>query len=87
MRRFKEGAKIVVDILDPHSSSFSDALPKAKGLAKFAEKHGEQFGRIELIHKVNGRIRRLNLKEKEIREQIYKAIERPHLDSIFDLID
>jgi hypothetical protein len=76
--------KIVVDILDPHSSSYSDAIPKAKGLAKFAETHGEQFGRIELIHKVNGQLKRIDLKDEATRKKILKATEKPHLDKLFD---
>ena len=36
----KAKGKIVADILDPHSSSYSDAIPKAEGLAKSAEMHG-----------------------------------------------
>jgi type III restriction enzyme len=80
----KVKGKILADILDPHSSSFSDAIPKAKGLAKFAEKHGEQFGRIELIHKVNGQLKRLDLKDETTRNKIRKATEKPHLDNLFD---
>jgi type III restriction enzyme len=80
----KVKGKIIVDILDPHSSSYADAIPKAKGLAIFAEKHGAQFGRIELIHKVNGQIKRIDLKDKTVREKILKATERPHLDRLFE---
>ena len=76
--------KTVVDILDPHSSSYSDAIPKAKGLARYAALHGEQFGRIELIHKMNGQLRRLDLKDEAIRNRIMKATERPHLDVLFE---
>ncbi len=81
----KVKGKILADILDPHSSGFSDALPKAKGLAKYAEKHGEQFGQIELIHKVNGRLKRLELKDDAVRKHIYKATERAHLDKLFEV--
>lgn len=80
----KVKGKVVVDILDPHSSSFSDALPKAKGLAKFAEKHGGQFGRIELIHKVNGRLKRLDLQDEAVRTKVSKAVESSHLDGLFE---
>jgi type III restriction enzyme len=80
----KVKGKIVVDILDPHSSSYSDAIPKAKGLAKYAEQHGAQFGRIELIHKVNGSLKRLELKDETTRSKILKATERPHLDRLFE---
>jgi hypothetical protein len=37
------------DVLEPHDPSRQDNDPKAVGLAKFAEKHGEKFGRIQLI--------------------------------------
>ena len=80
----KVKGKVVADILDPHSSSYSDAIPKAKGLAKYAEIHGEQFGRIELIHKVNGHLKRIDLKDKTIREKVLKVTDRPDLDKLFD---
>jgi type III restriction enzyme len=80
----KVKGKVIADILDPHSSSYSDAIPKAKGLAAFAEKHGSEFGRIELIHKVNGRLKRLDLKDETARSKLMKAAERPHLDRLFD---
>jgi type III restriction enzyme len=40
---------IVVDILEPHASHQSDLAPKLGGLCKFADRHGDRFGRIELI--------------------------------------
>jgi type III restriction enzyme len=81
----KVKGQTVADILDPHSSSYADAIPKAKGLAKYAEQHGAQFGRIELIHKVNSQLRRLDLKDEAIRSKIMKATERPHLDRLFGM--
>ena len=44
----------VFDVLEPHDPSRKDNYPKAVGLAKFAEKHGERFGRIQLIRKAKG---------------------------------
>ncbi len=75
----------IVDILDPHTSSFTDAIPKAKGLAAFAEKHGAQFGRIELIHKVKSQLKRIDLQDEAMRKRILKATERPHLDKLFEV--
>jgi hypothetical protein len=43
------GSRFVVDIIDPHSLSLADAPAKAAGLAKFAARHSDQFGRIELV--------------------------------------
>ncbi|MDT2256356.1 DEAD/DEAH box helicase family protein [Paenibacillus larvae] len=39
----------VFDILEPHDPSRKDNYPKVVGLAKFAEKHWDIFGRIQLI--------------------------------------
>lgn len=46
--------ELFVDIIDPHAISLADAPAKAAGLAKFAAKHADKFGRIELIM-VDGR--------------------------------
>jgi len=43
------GDRLVMDILDPHDPGRDESVEKAKGLAVYAEKHGQQFGRIELI--------------------------------------
>lgn len=47
----KVGSELAIDILEPHDPSLSDNFEKAVGLAKFAEKHGALFGRIQLIRK------------------------------------
>lgn len=47
----KSGKGFVVDILEPHNDSYVDALPKAIGLAKFAEEHHEDFGRLIFARK------------------------------------
>ena len=44
----------VFDILEPHDPSRKDNYPKAVGLAKFAEKHWDKFGRIQLIRLKKG---------------------------------
>lgn len=43
-------AGVVVDVLEPHDWTREDGPRKAAGLALFAKKHWEQFGRIEIIH-------------------------------------
>lgn len=45
------GGAFAVDILEPHDSSLGDNFEKAVGLARFAERHGALFGRIQLIRK------------------------------------
>lgn len=68
-----EGDRLVVDILDPHDSDRPDAVEKAKGLSTYArEHHGDAFGHIDLIAKVDGVYHRIHLE----REQVRKAVDR-----------
>jgi hypothetical protein len=49
----REGKALVVDVLEPHRSNEDDTFAKAKGLAEYAETHGNNFGRIMML-KVEG---------------------------------
>ncbi len=40
-----------IDILEPHDPRLVDNIEKAVGLARFAERRGHLFGRIQLIRK------------------------------------
>lgn len=65
-----------VSIVDPHGHHLADALPKLRGLAKFAATHGESFHRIESVAQVNdGRLRVLDLTDPKVREAITRAEE------------
>lgn len=66
----KANGSILCDILEPHSQREADSAAKARGLAVFAEKHGHQFGRIELIDEVDGVIKRLRLKGTETNKRV-----------------
>jgi type III restriction enzyme len=81
----KMNAGYLVDILEPHSSSLTDSYAKARGLAKYAERHHCSFGKIELIRLDNGRIRRLDLLDNEIRKKILTIEGNAALDLIFDI--
>jgi len=59
-----------VDILDPHDPTRADAVPKAKGLAKYAERHGARFGRIQVIAKIGDQLRRLELTDPRVRKAL-----------------
>jgi type III restriction enzyme len=79
-----EKKKIIVDLLEPHDSGLPDAVDKAKGLAEYAKRHGDQFGRIELIVvNDNGEIKRLNVNLESIRDQVLQVTSKPHLDHLF----
>lgn len=61
---------VVCDILDPHSHALADAWPKAVGLANFATRHGDEFGRIRLIAKIRGTLKELDLKDEDTLEAV-----------------
>jgi hypothetical protein len=53
----QSNGSIAADIVDPHGTQFSDALPKLKGLARYAEVHSSVYRRIESIAKVGDTLR------------------------------
>lgn len=59
-----------VSLVDPHGSYLADALPKLKGLARFARAFGNEFVRIESIAEVDGDLRVLDLQRSDVREAI-----------------
>lgn len=79
----------IFDILEPHDPSRKDNCPKAIGLAKFAEKHWDAFGRIELIRKQRGpdgreHFYRLDMAKASIRNKVRGITNNAELDRIFD---
>lgn len=75
----------LVDILEPHTSSLSDAWAKALGLARFAEKHGGDFGRI-LLQQVDGSdVRELNFQDINTREQALQLTGSDGLAALYNM--
>jgi hypothetical protein len=64
---------VVADIVDPHGTQFSDALPKLKGLARYAETHPEAYRRIEAVAEVGGTSRVLDLTDAAVRHAVREA--------------
>jgi type III restriction enzyme len=64
---------IVADIVDPHGHHMSDAMPKLRGLADFAEAFGSEYGRIEAVAKVGETLRVLDLTKQSVRQSIRDA--------------
>lgn len=64
------GGKVVASIIDPHGHHLEDALMKLKALARFAERYGNEFHRIEAIAEVDGRMRLLDMKLEAVREAV-----------------
>ena len=64
------GENLVVDIVDPHDHSRDDAPGKARGLAAYAREHGHLFGHIDLMAKIDGRMRVLHLETEKVRTAV-----------------
>jgi len=84
----EKGKGFVVDILEPHNPALDDNFEKAVGLARFAEKHGHLFGRIQLIRKqtspAGGEIyNRLEINKAAVIRQLLLITSNPQLDDIF----
>jgi type III restriction enzyme len=79
----REGPKLKVDILDPHDDARADAAEKAVGLANFARRHGDAFGRVEMIRVVKGQIQRLRLHQEPIRDKVLNVTDVKHLAELY----
>ena len=75
---------LVADILDPHRIDLVDAPPKAAALAKFADKHASDFGRIELIIKDGSQLHRLDLEDEKVRSRVREVKTAEHLRALYD---
>jgi hypothetical protein len=63
-----------VSIVDPHGFHLGDALSKLRGLADYAEQHGDEFHRIESVAEITGGTPRvLDLKVAAVREAVRDA--------------
>ena len=76
------------DILEPHDPSLADNFEKALGLARFAERHGHLFHRIQLIRKQASkaggeRFYRLDLNSEAVRKQVLPVTANAQLDVVF----
>ena len=83
----KDGDSYLVDILEPHSSSLADSYAKARGLAKYAQKHHCDFGRIEIIRVDGGKIRRIDLNDDATRNKVLTVDTNAGLDLVFDVVN
>jgi type III restriction enzyme len=78
-----EGGSLVVDIVDPHSIDLADAPAKAAGLAKFAAKHANKFGRIELIMLDGSKAKVFDLTNETVRNKVKSVKLRDQLRALF----
>lgn len=74
---------LIIDILEPHNPALADSWAKAVGLAKFASKHGDRVGRIELIRVEGNHIKRLDVNDNHNRQKVLAINGNQHLDQLF----
>jgi type III restriction enzyme len=82
------GKDFTIDILEPHDPSLADNFEKAVGLARFAERHGHLFGRIQLIRKKSSpaggeHFARLDINKAATIKQLLLITSNPQLDDLF----
>lgn len=65
--------EVVADLVDPHGHHLSDALPKLRGLAEYAEKYQGEFRRIESVAETDGAMRVLDLTKHHVRQAVRDA--------------
>lgn len=65
--------ELQASIVDPHGDHLADAMPKLRGLARFAEKYGDRFLRIDAVSKVGDELRVLDLKVGSVRAAVEAA--------------
>jgi superfamily II DNA or RNA helicase len=83
LHRNGEGS-VVPSIIDPHGHHLGDAGEKLRGLAAFAERHGESFARIiGVIRDTNNNYRLLDLKDSTIRALLEGVNSKDAIEALF----
>ena len=76
------GGDVRPSIVDPHGQHLEDSLVKLQGLAKYAERYGDAFHRIEASLKDGTKWRVLDLKRADVRTAIAN-----HTGSVLELYE
>jgi type III restriction enzyme len=69
----RTGDGIRPSIVDPHGFHLADATAKLKGLAEYAELHGDAFDRIDAVVEIDKKLLALDLRSKVNREAVMKV--------------
>ena len=72
LARLPDGS-MAADLVDPHGAHLSDALPKIRGLAEYAEAHASAFRRIETVSMIDDDLRVLDLTDRLVRSAVATA--------------
>jgi type III restriction enzyme len=69
----RQDGGIVADIVDPHGMQFGDALPRLKGLARYAQENPGVYRRIEVVAQLGNKFRAIDLTEASARAAVLAA--------------
>lgn len=64
---------VYADLIDPHGTHLSDALPKLRGLVIYARKFANHYRRIESVAGIGQQLRTLDLKDPVVQDAILDA--------------
>lgn len=64
---------IYADIIDPHGTHLSDALPKLRGFVVYARKFADRYRRVEVVAEVDSQLRTIDLKNLDVQHAILTA--------------
>jgi type III restriction enzyme len=78
------GGAYVTDLLEPHDDSRLDTWAKTKGLAKFAEEHHLEFGRLMVGRKKGGAIQIVDVSAARTRARALEMGAPADLEALFD---
>ena len=79
----REGGEFVADLIDPHNSKLDDTWAKAKGLAAYADKHGQSFGRLEIVIVENNVLKRMDVNDPAVRKKARRFQSNNDIDPLF----
>jgi type III restriction enzyme len=80
----KNGNSFIVDILEPHDDTRVDTLPKAIGLAKFADAHGGKFGHLVIARKKGETWELADMNDKPTRVKTEGMQPQSNIDNLFE---
>jgi type III restriction enzyme len=78
---------IIADLVDPHLLAAEDMPARAVRLAQYAQTHGDQFGRIQMVIYESAKDdvgRRIDLTNESVRKKVAQITTTQQLRSLFD---
>lgn len=69
----EQDGQVVVDLVDPHGLHLADALPKLKGLARYAREHVGRYRRMASVAEAGGKLRALDLTNADVLQAIEES--------------